>query len=96
MGCGVLKLKARFFWGLRGMTEMEAECIETYFLHLRSTIGKILRNNKDVELSNLHWATNSVWAMDFIERLMYTSELRTEIVQMLSASVRAASERERV
>lgn len=49
MGCGVLKLKARFFWGLRGMREMEAECIKMYFLHSRSAIGKILRNNKDVE-----------------------------------------------
>lgn len=96
MGCGVLKLKARFFWGLRGMTEMEEECIEIYFLHPRPATGKILRNNKDVELSNPHWATNSVWAIDFIERLMYTLELRAEIVQMLSASVRAASEKERV
>ena len=49
MGCGVLKLKVRFFWGLRGMREMEAECIKMYFLHSRSAIGKILRNNKDVE-----------------------------------------------
>ena len=29
------------FWGLRGMREMEAECIEMYFLHPRSAIGKI-------------------------------------------------------
>lgn len=75
---------------------MEVDCINIYLLDPRSATGKILRNDKDVELSNPRRATNPVSAMDLIESLIYAVELRAEIVRILSASVRTTSERGRV
>lgn len=51
MGYGMLKLMAGFFWGLRGVSIMEAEYMQIYLPDPRSAIGKLSRNDKDVELS---------------------------------------------
>lgn len=59
---------------------MEVDYTKIYLLAPKSAVGKILRNDEDVELSNPRWATNSVWAMDLYESLIYAVELRAEIV----------------